>query len=28
MLVEHSPERAQVDQAGLVIGVDGMEINL
>jgi pyrroloquinoline quinone biosynthesis protein B len=28
MLVEHSPERAQVDQAGLVIGVDGMEIDI
>jgi pyrroloquinoline quinone biosynthesis protein B len=28
MLVEHSPERAQVDRAGLVIGVDGMEIDV
>ena len=28
MLVEHSPERALVDQAGLVVGVDGMEINI
>jgi pyrroloquinoline quinone biosynthesis protein B len=28
MLVELSPERALVDQAGLVIGVDGMEIDV
>ena len=28
MLVERSPERARVDQAGLVIGVDGMDIEL
>jgi pyrroloquinoline quinone biosynthesis protein B len=28
MLVEHSPEHAAVEQAGLAIGVDGMEITV
>lgn len=28
MLVENSPERALVEQAGLTIGVDGLQINL
>jgi pyrroloquinoline quinone biosynthesis protein B len=28
MLVENSPERALVDQAGLIVGVDGLQFNL
>ncbi len=28
MLVENSPERALVEQAGLLVGVDGLQFNL
>jgi pyrroloquinoline quinone biosynthesis protein B len=28
MLIEDSPERAEVERAGLVVGIDGMRFDL